>query len=179
MIPEVGITMLCGKPKTRKSFLALQMAIAVASGKDFFGYHVKQSSVALLDLEGSKSRISTRTLNMTTPIPRNVYVTNKVKERIADGSLIDNIQVLHQQRPDLGLIIVDTYGKARGNPKSNGQNAYDADVELFSPLTDMVMAEKFSLMFVHHENKSKFNSDDFDSISGSTGITSLDRKSVV
>lgn len=171
MIPEVGITMLCGKPKTRKSFLALQMAIAVATGKDFFGFKVKQTSVALLDLEGSKSRISTRTLNMTTPIPKNVYVTNRVNERIADGSLIYKLQALHQQRPDIGLVIIDTFGKARGNPKSSGQNAYDADIELFSPLTDMVMEEKFSLMFVHHQNKSKFTSDSFDSVSGSTGIT--------
>ena len=171
MIPEVGISMLCGKPKTRKSFLALQMAIAVASGKSFFGYPVKQTSVALLDLEGSKSRISTRTLNMTIPIPRNVYVTNKVTERLADGKLITKIQRLHQERPDIGLIIIDTYGKARGKPRSSGQNAYDADIELFSPLTDMVMEEKLALLFVHHENKSRFNTDDFDSVSGSTGIT--------
>ena len=171
MIPEVGISMLCGKPKTRKSFLALQMAIAIATGNSFFGYPVKQTSVALLDLEGSKSRISTRTLNMTTPIPRNVYVTNRVNERLADGKLIDKLQRLHMQRPDIGLVIIDTYGKARGRPRASGQNAYDADIELFSPLTDMVMAEKFALLLIHHENKSRFNTDDFDSVSGSTGIT--------
>lgn len=171
MIPEVGITMLCGKPKCRKSFLALQMAISVATGTSFFGYPVKQTSVALLDLEGSKSRISTRTANMTTPIPRNVFVTNKVKERIADGSLIDKIQVLHQQRPDISLVIVDTYGKARGEPRANGQNSYDSDIALLSPLTDMVMEEKLALLFVHHTNKSRFNDDSFDSVSGSTGIT--------
>lgn len=171
MIPAVGITMLAGKPKTRKSFLSLQMAIAIATGTDFFGYRVMQTSVALLDLEGSRARISNRSLHMSTPIPRNLYVTNQVKERLADGSLVDKIQVLHQQRPDIGLVIVDTFGKARGTPKSTGQNAYDADLALLSPLTEMVYEEKIALMFVHHENKSKFNEDAFDSISGSTGLS--------
>lgn len=171
MIPAVGITLLAGKPKTRKSFLALQMAIAIATGTDFFGYKVKQTNVALFDLEGSKSRISTRTLNMTVPIPRNVFVTNQVKERLADGSLIDKIQVLHQQRPDLGLVILDTFGKARGTPKNNGLNAYDLDTTLLSPVVDMLYEEKLALLLVHHENKRQFADDAFDSISGSTGLS--------
>ena len=163
--------MLAGKPKTRKSFLALQMAISVASGTGFFGYPVKQTSVCLLDLEGSRSRISNRTQNMSIAIPRNLYVTNAIKERLADGSLIDKISVLHQQRPDIGLVIIDTYGKARGTPRNQGLNSYDCDIQLLQPLTEMVYQEKIALMFVHHENKSKFNSDDFDSISGSTGLS--------
>lgn len=171
MIPEVGITLLSGKPKTRKSFLALQMAIAIATGSDFFGYRVKQTSVALLDLEGSKSRISSRTENMSTKIPRNVFITNRVNERLIDGSLIDKIQILHQQRPDIGLIILDTYAKARGLPKSSGANAYDMDVELLSPLVDMVMSEKLAMLLVHHDNKLRPGLDSFDSVSGSTGLT--------
>ena len=163
--------MLAGKPKTRKSFLALQMAISVASGTGFFGYPVKQTSVCLFDLEGSKNRISNRTQNMSIAIPRNLYVTNAIKERLADGSLIDKISVLHQQRPDIGLFVIDTFAKSRGIPRNQGLNSYDLDVQLLQPLTEMVYREKIALMFVHHENKTKFSSDDFDSISGSTGIS--------
>lgn len=59
MIP-VGLTFISGAPKLRKSFLALNLAAAVGSGADFLGYRTKQCSVAYLDLEGSKYRVSQR-----------------------------------------------------------------------------------------------------------------------
>lgn len=68
MIP-VGMTFLSGAPKIRKSFLALQMAVAVATGTPFLGLTTTKCDVAYLDLEGSKSRISSRSARMSTKIP--------------------------------------------------------------------------------------------------------------
>lgn len=45
MIP-CGMTFLSGAPKIRKTFMALQMAIAVATGKPFWGHHTIQCDVA-------------------------------------------------------------------------------------------------------------------------------------
>lgn len=83
MIPT-GMTFLSGAPKLRKSFLALQMAAAVATGSDFLGHKTMQCSVAYLDLEGSKSRISTRADRMRLTVPRNVYITNDSGTKISD-----------------------------------------------------------------------------------------------
>lgn len=176
MIP-VGMTVLAGAPKIRKSFLALQMAISVAKGTTFFGHNTHQCDVAYLDLEGSKSRISSRTDRMSEKIPKNVHVTNFTDEetkkwKLADGSLINKIRKLHRQKPTIKFFIIDTYSRARGNFRAGGANAYDADVSLLEPVQRMAMEENISILFVHHDSKGAgFKSDSFERVSGSMGIT--------
>ena len=166
-----GMTFLSGAPKTRKSFLALQMAIAVATGQPFWGHDVKQCSVAYLDLEGSKSRISFRTSRMSTAIPRNVYITNTVTERLADG-LVDKLRQLHREKPEIRLVIIDTFSRARGSFKAGGANAYDADVALLEPVQRMALEENIAVLFVHHDKKgASLMSDSFERLSGTMGIS--------
>lgn len=170
MVP-CGLTFISGAPKIRKSFLALQMAIAVASGTDFFHHSTKQCDVAYLDLEGSKSRISSRVSCMTTPIPRNVFVTNSINEKLSNG-LIEKIRALHHEQQNLRLIIIDTYSRARGTPRAIGQNAYDADVAFLEPIQRMAIEENIAVLFVHHDKKGAgFASDSFERISGTMGIS--------
>lgn len=170
MLP-CGMTFLSGAPKIRKSFLALQLAIAVASGQVFLGHKTKQCDVAYLDLEGSKSRISYRTSQMSVQIPRNIFVTNAVKERLSDG-LVDMIRALHQQRPQIRLVIIDTYSRARGSYKAGGANAYDADVAFLEPIQRMALEENIAILFVHHDKKGAgFMSDSFERLSGTMGIS--------
>jgi len=168
---EVGMNVLSGRPKLRKSFLALQMGIAVATGTPFFGHRTLKSDVAYLDLEGTRSRISTRTQNMSVPVPRNLYVTNNVQERLANGKLTDKIRLLHRQHPSIRLVIVDTFSKARGEVKSTGSNAYDQDTLLLSPVQRMAVEEGIALLFVTHDRKGGGMFDDpFERVNGSTGI---------
>ena len=170
MIP-VGMTFLAGAPKLRKSFLALQMAIAVANGTSFFGYTTHKCDVAYFDLEGSKSRISSRTEKMSERIPKNVFITNQTKMKLADG-LTERIRALHRQIPSIKLYIIDTYSRARGNFRAGGANAYDADVTLLEPIQRMAVEENIAVLFVHHDSKGAgFKSDPFERVSGSMGIT--------
>lgn len=167
----VGMTFLSGAPKTRKSFLALQMAIAVATGRAFWGHDVTQCDVCYLDLEGSKSRISYRAAQMSTQIPRNVYITNSIKDRLADD-LVDKLRRLHRERPEIRLIIIDTFSRARGSFKAGGANAYDADVMLLEPVQRMALEENIAVLFVHHDKKgASFMSDSFERLSGTMGIS--------
>ncbi len=170
MIP-VGMTFLSGAPKIRKSFLALQIAIAAATGSKFFGHSTTKCDVVYLDLEGSKSRISARTQRMTTPIPTNVFVTNRIQERLSNG-LTEKLQALHRQKPEIRMIIIDTYSRARGSPKVFGQNAYDADVQFLEPIQQMALEENISVLFIHHDKKGAgFASDPFERLSGTMGIS--------
>lgn len=99
MIP-CGMTFLSGAPKIRKSFMALQIASAVATGSPFLSHNTTQCDVAYLDLEGSKSRVSFRAERMSMKIPRNVFITNSITERLADG-LVDKLRQLHRARPSI------------------------------------------------------------------------------
>ena len=171
MIP-VGMTILAGAPKIRKSFLALQLAIAVATGNKFLGRDTKKCDVVYFDLEGSKSRISNRADRMSISIPRNVYITNAVTDKIS-GKLVDQLRILHHQHPEIRLVIIDTLSRSRGRIKSTGgANAYDADVELLEPVQRMAIEENISLLFVHHHKKgASFMADSFEQMSGTMGIS--------
>ena len=171
MLP-CGMTILSGAPKTRKSFFALQIAIAVASGQSFFGRKTTQCDVVYLDLEGTKGRISTRAAQMSIPIPRNVYITNRVKEKLADG-LVDKLQELHRQRPNIRLIIIDTYAKAKGErSRGSSANAYEQDVTFLDPIQRMAQDENIAILLVTHDKKgASLMSDSFERVSGTMGIT--------
>lgn len=170
MIP-VGMTFLSGAPKIRKSFLALQMAVAVATGTPFLGLATTKCDVAYLDLEGSKSRISSRSARMSTKIPGNVYITNSITERLADG-LVDKLRQLHRARPSIRLIVVDTYSRARGSYRAPGANAYDADISLLEPVQRMALEENIALLFIHHDRKGAgLALDSFERLSGTMGIS--------
>lgn len=170
MLP-CGMTFLSGAPKTRKSFLAIQIAIAVATGKPFFGRQTTQCDVAYFDLEGSKSRISYRTAQMTTQIPRNVFIANEVKEKLA-GKLVDRLRLLHRQHPSIRLIIIDTYSRARGVYRGGSANAYDQDVAFLEPIQRMALDENIAILFIHHDKKGAgFMADSFERLSGTMGIS--------
>ena len=167
----VGMTVLSGKPKTRKSFMALQLGISVATGKPFLGRSVLQSDVAYFDLEGSKSRISTRLESMTDSIPYNLFITNRLDEKLS-GDFLRHLRLLHRQNPNMRLFIIDTYSRARGKPKGTKGNAYDADVAFLEPVQRMAIEENFSILFVHHDRKgADFSSDSLERLSGTMGIS--------
>ena len=52
LLLEVGVSMLCAKPKTGKSTLGRQLAVSVAEGQDFFGKATLCGDVLYLALEG-------------------------------------------------------------------------------------------------------------------------------
>lgn len=170
MIP-CGMTFLSGAPKIRKSFMALQIASAVATGSPFLSHNTTQCDVAYLDLEGSKSRVSFRAERMSMKIPRNVFIANVITERLADG-LVDKLRQLHRARPSIRLIIIDTYSRARGIVRSGGANAYDADVAFLEPVQRMALEENIAVVFIHHDKKGAgFASDSFERLSGTMGIS--------
>lgn len=170
MIP-CGMTFLSGAPKIRKSFMALQIASAAATGSPFLSHNTTQCDVAYLDLEGSKPRVSFRAERMSMKIPRNVFITNSITERLSDG-LVDKLRQLHRARPSIRLIIIDTYSRARGMVRSGGANAYDADVAFLEPVQRMALEENIAVVFIHHDKKGAgFASDSFERLSGTMGIS--------
>jgi hypothetical protein len=171
LIP-VGLSFLAGAPKSRKSFLALQLASSVGAGVPFLGFRTNPCSVLYLDLEGSPSRTSQRAERMRIPVPDSVSIAHRIPHRLTDKpSLVDDIQALHHQQPDVGLVIIDTLSRAKGAIKSGGQSAYDLDVMILEPIQRMALDERIAILFVHHYRKgSGMNSDPFERVNGTTGI---------
>lgn len=170
MLP-VGLTFLSGAPKTRKSFLALQLAASIANGVEFLGHKTLRSGVLYFDLEGSKKRIYSRAAKMTISVSEDVLISNEISKTLVNG-LVNDLRDFHQKNPFFRVFIIDTFAKAKGTPKSGGANAYDVDVALLGPLQRMAINEDIAVLCVHHDKKGAgFVTDSFERLSGTMGIS--------
>lgn len=173
MIPA-GLSAIIGPPKSRKSFLALQMGIAISTGQPFLGMKTDKASVLYLDLEGSHSRTASRTSKMDAVPPDNLLISHYGKLNIADGSLLKAIQEVNHERPDIKVVIIDTFGRAKGKYSAGGMNSYEADTQLLMPLQQAAQELKIAIIVIHHAKKGAVLADDiFERASGSMALTGL------
>lgn len=85
---------------------------------------------------------------------------------------MNKLRALHRARPDIQLMIVDTFSRARGAPQTAGRNAYDVDVALLEPAQRMALDEQIALVFIHHDRKGAAAAiDNFERLSGTIGIS--------
>ena len=170
-IIPVGITLLYAPPKSKKSFMALQMFESVTNGTEFLGRTTTRCDGVYFDLEGSKRRTGNRTQQMNVKIPSTSYISHSLPATVCDG-LADELRAAHKEKPNVRFFIIDTYSSALGNHKPSGNGAYNDDVAIWQPLHRMACEENIAILFVHHTNKQgKFVSNDvMDRISGSTGL---------
>lgn len=168
ILPE-GTTILAGKPKMGKSWLALEVAVAVASGGVALGKErVEQGSVLYLALEDNLRRLQSR----LTKLLRGGVAPNKLElitewPRLDDGGLAV-LETWLTSHPDARLLILDTLEKVRG--KRAGKNPYGEDYQAVEPLLSLAARRNVAVLIVHHLRKQGAE-DPLDEVSGSTGLT--------
>lgn len=168
LLPQ-GLTLLIGKPKMRKSWLALATAIAVASGGRALGsIQVESGDVLYLALEDSKNRLQSRQRKIlggsSAPV-RLSYMT--VAPRVDEG-LIGTIETWLRKHSGARLVIVDVLAKVR--PKTSGRGSmYDEDYAAIGPLQQLSQRRGIAILVVHHMNRSD-STDAYDQINGSNGV---------
>jgi len=114
------IHILAGKAGSGKSFLATQMALALATGKQLFGMHAtEKQSVVYLSFEDSKARLLQRLQNMgwggeevalqlyTDLSPLLISSGGRLEKTPLSKSIVKSIKA---QNPD--TVIIDTYSQA-------------------------------------------------------------------
>ncbi len=148
----VGASILGGKPKTGKSWLALQLSMEVASGGEVLGQTVEQGDVLYLALEDNDARLKSRmskllgdvhedpftdsglfSLNLPPEPERLQYATHW--SRLDEGGLGDLEEWL-RTHPQARLVIVDTLARVR--PRSiRNSSVYADDYGAVSGLQDL------------------------------------------
>lgn len=165
----VGLTILAGKPKIGKSWLALSIVIAVALGQRVLDYaDTDPAKVLYLALEDSEARLQDRLKkiapNLTEADNAHFYCE---WNRVEEGGLLALERWL-MQHPECRLVMIDTLAKVRRIPKNN--NSYYEDYAAVSALKEIADKFKIAIVVVHHVRKQE-SSDAFDLISGTNGIT--------
>jgi 5S rRNA maturation endonuclease (ribonuclease M5) len=166
-----GATVFAGAPKVGKSFMALGLALAIASGgRALSSIPVEQGDVLYLALEDGDKRMKKRLKAMLCGerVPDRLTFAYEYP-RIDEGGLeeIERWLIAH---PNARLIVVDTLKRIRPQ-ELKIRRIYDNDYDAVSPLNDLAQRHGVSVLIVHHTNKLKGNEDWFDSISGSLGLS--------
>lgn len=171
IVPE-GVTLLGGKPKMGKSWLALGLCIAVATGGYAFGKkRVEQGTCLYLALEDNNRRLQTRLrklLRVETSLDR-LHIATEWSPLDKGGDV--ELRAWLEGHPDTRLVVIDTLKKVR--PKTSGQrNVYDVDYEALEPLLPLAAQHGLAIIVVHHLRQMPA-ADPLDEISGSTGLTGV------
>lgn len=169
VLPE-GVTILAGKPKMGKSWLALGLCVSVAAGGRALGKIPAQCGGTLyLGLEDQERRLQRRLKKILAgrAAPDGMEIAWSWP-RLDEGG-VEALRDYLQQRPDTRLIVIDTLKKIR--PRDSGSRGiYDLDYEALEPLLPIAAEFGVAILVVHHLRKLEAG-DPFDMISGSTGLT--------
>ena len=161
-----GTYIFAGAPKIGKSFLMAQLAYHVATGKPLWGYDVHQGTVLYLALEDGHERLQKRMYRMFgVEDVSKLYFAISAKQ-LGNG-LDAQLEKFVREHPDTRLIIIDTLQKVR--ELSGEAYSYRDDYQIIGQLKQLADRFQLCMLVVHHTRKSPAN-DEFDRISGTTGI---------
>lgn len=173
LLPVGGVVMISAKPKMGKSFLAIQLALSVASGGKFLGFQARKHEVLYIDLETSQRSMKNRISMMTDNAPRGLYLMTP--QEVFEFGNIGNgfesqVNYFLESHKGVKLVIVDTYGLIQGT-RTAKQNIYRQEYAEISHLNSWARKKGFTLVLIHHQNKQADYANPVQGISGSTGIT--------
>lgn len=171
IMPE-GFGLLTARPKKGKSFLALNIAVAVASGSCALGtkdLKVEPGKVLCIAYEDKKRRVKNRlkTIMHGESFPKNLFITESWP-RFAEGGL-DRLDQWLTANPNARLVVIDTLGRFKPRKKAK-EEAYEAELATGAALADLAHKHKVCILGIFHNRKTE-SEDPLDDVYGSTGLT--------
>lgn len=164
-----GLAILCAPSKIGKSWMMLQLGLAVAEGKEFLDFKTNQSGVLYYALEDSKSRLKDRLNKMLKGRKAPTALRFVTEADPVDRGLLDKIDEELRTFPGIKLIIIDTLQKVRGRAMRN-ESVYSGDYREMAMFKEYADKHKVCMLFVHHLRKMLDEADVFNMISGSTAL---------
>lgn len=159
-----GLYILAGAPKVGKSWLSLDICLNIAKGEKVLEHETKCGTALYLCLEDSFERIQKRLYELTDEPTENLYFAI-MADKIGNG-LENQIEKFKSEHSDLKIIVIDTLQKIR----ESTENSYGSDYKELSVLKALADKLEIAIVLVHHTRKCS-DSDPFNMISGSTGLS--------
>jgi hypothetical protein len=168
-----GLNILAGKPKVGKSFLALNICVAIAHGELALNeFETEKSSVLFIGLEDTLRRLKGRLrVNIPSKISKATTKMRLINEwpRMGDGGL-DLLEEEIKKYTDLRLIVIDTLQWFRPTGQNKDSNSYAKDYEQMMVIKQLADKHRIAILLIHHLRKTGAD-DIFDTLSGSFGLT--------
>ncbi|MEY8426849.1 AAA family ATPase [Lachnospiraceae bacterium 46-15] len=164
LIPT-GLILFCGSQKIGKSWLMLKLCLCVSQGIPLWDMPTQEGDVLYLCLEDTFCRIQDRLFRLTDEASGRLHFA-VASDKLSDG-LIVQLEDYLKEYPDSRLIVIDTLQKIRTASKDN---AYASDYGDISLIKDFADRHSLAVIVVHHIRKQN-DSDVFNKVSGTTGLT--------
>ena len=166
-----GVTLFGGREKMGKSWLALGLCIATATGGRALGkVPVEQGESLYISLEDNERRLQDRVNTLTgedTDLGMLHYADGWLR---SDEGGTEQLEMFLTEHPGTRLVVVDTLKKIR--PYASGRrNMYDVDYEAIEPFVGLASKHNVAIVLVHHLNQNPDPADPYDAFSGSSGLT--------
>lgn len=169
LLPE-GLSLLAAPPKAGKSWLALDIALAVAcAGKALGSLLTHGGEVLYVAMEDGERRLKDRVkvLLGDEPWPDGFHYCTKMPEGLTFLMFIEEWMEAH---PGTRLIVVDTMGRVRPPKRDRDADSYREDYAFMASWQEFALGHHIALLVVHHTRKKA--SDYFvDEVSGTNGLT--------
>ena len=168
LIPE-GLTLVAGKPKIGKSWLALDVCIAVATGRFCLGERKPiQGDVLYAAMEDNPRRLQRRITKLLSPFsdqwPERLTLANSWRRLDKDG--VGDIAQWIEQTGSPRLVILDTLASVK---PIRTQQGYAEDYESIAALHRLANDKGVSVILLHHTRKMEAD-DPVDTVSGTLGL---------
>tara|TARA_R100001460_G_scaffold17161_2_gene37160 strand:+ start:1039 stop:3000 length:1962 start_codon:yes stop_codon:yes gene_type:complete len=163
-----------GEPKSGKSFIAIAMACAVASGTEFYGCKANRSNVIYLAGEGLSGMRKRLLAFHQSSYGHKLFFTDEEKKantKLQDAQMFlsnrgarineedeykkleDEINLIKEQSGDIGLIIFDTFQRSFSGDENSAQ-----EVNKFVKAADQLIHEyQCAVLLVHHTGRGNLN----------------------
>jgi len=162
----VGLASLAGRPKVGKSWLALQLAGAVATGQRFLDWEVEQGMVLFIALEDPPRRLKERLAHLRVPKGADMQISTDwpLLNAGAQG-LYDLQQCMAEWQPR--LVVIDTL--ARAFDRRTAWNSQSEASFALAALLRLAHEQECCILTLDHHKKPGAMRDVIDDIYGSTG----------
>ena len=158
-----GMHILSGDPKIGKSWMMLDMCLAVAKGEDFLSRKTEQGQVVYMALEDTFISLQSRLYELTDE-PSEKLSFALIANSIGNG-LEDDLRECKKMFPELKMIVINTLQKIRNTVDTK----YGADYRELSVLKSIADQLGIAIVLVHH-NRKAHDSNPNNLISGTNGI---------
>jgi hypothetical protein len=171
-VPE-GFSVLAGRQKLGKTWLAIDWAIACATGGCAMGsIQCEQGDVLYIDLENGLRRAQDR-INVLFPSPRNRPDLSRLQWQNQSPALGNGfLQSADEWRLSVEkprLLVIDVLQRVKP-PGTANRNAYENDYSIFAELQHWSLEHAIAVLGLHHTRKGGAD-DPLESLSGSNGLS--------
>jgi Bifunctional DNA primase/polymerase, N-terminal/AAA domain len=175
VLPLSGLGVIGGRPKLGKSYLMLNLALAVATGGKFISSFdmAHPGHVLYMALEDNRERIYGRVealIGQESIWPSTLGVVY-TSPRMNEGRLCRELEewFAHVETPR--LVVVDIFARVQPLRRANG-DIYQEDYDAMAELVTLAQSYGVSIFIVTHLSKAHRQVEDVaEAIMGSTGIT--------